>query len=303
MVASEADRIDIGKLMARAERLAIKSRHLAQSRYAGLYQSAFRGQGMEFVEVREYSEGDDVRLIDWNVSARSQSLYVKRMAEERERNVLILLDISGSMAFGSAGQSKFDLLLELGALFVLSAFCSKDRVSMAFHRSKVERYIPPAKGPEHAARLIREMVLQKPGGGAADTESVWGFLNSPGLPRSLVLLLSDFQVPMKSGNALAVSCRKHEVVAILVSDPREWNLPRVGRIRLADFESGQYCIINTNHADAREAYRKKALQQRTELIHLLERSGADWIEFSTDAEYESKLRAFLERRHIRRATH
>jgi uncharacterized protein (DUF58 family) len=303
MIANRQERLDISRLMARAERLAIKSRHLAQSRYAGLYKSAFRGQGMEFVEVREYADGDDVRLIDWNVSARSQSLYVKRMAEERERNVLILLDTSGSLAFGSTGQEKFDLLMELGALFILSGFYSKDKVSLAFLCSKVERYIPPAKGPVHAARLIREIVLQKPGGGAVDMESVWSFLNSPGMPRSLVLFLTDFQAPLRSGNALSACCRKHELVAILVSDPREWNLPRVGRIRLGDLESDRYCIINTNQRDVRESYRQKAMQQRTEFISLLENSGADWIEFSTDAEYESKLRIFLETRHARHATH
>jgi len=297
------ERLDIGSLMARAEHLTVKSRRLVQSKYAGLYRSAFRGQGMEFVEVREYAEGDDVRLIDWNVSARSQSLYVKRMAEERERNVLILLDASGSLAFGSTGQSKFDLLKEVGALLVLAGFYSKDRVSLGFLRSKIEDYIPPAKGQVHAERLIREMVLQKPFGAAADLESGWRFLNAPCMPRSLVLFLTDFQAPLRRGSEFSISCRKHEIVAILVSDPREWNLPSVGRIRLMDLESRQHCIVNTNNRDVRENYSRKALNRRNELISLLESSGVDWVELSTDAEYDAKLRTFLESRHIRRAMH
>jgi uncharacterized protein (DUF58 family) len=301
MTKDEREHLDIGSLMARAERLTIKSRHLAQSRYAGLYKSAFRGQGMEFVEVREYTEGDDVRLIDWNVSARSQSLYVKRMAEERERNVLILLDTSGSLAFGSTSQSKFDLLTEIGALLVLAGFYSRDRVSLGFLRSKIEGYIPPAKGPVHAARLIREMVLQKPAGGATDLESAWRFLNAPCMPRSLVLVLTDFQAPLSSGNEFSICCRKHEIVVILVSDPREWSLPSIGRIRLGDLESGQYRIVNTNKRAVREGYKQNVLKRRQELISLLGSSGVDWIEFSTDVEYESKLRTFLESRNIRRS--
>jgi uncharacterized protein (DUF58 family) len=295
--------LDIGSLMARAERLTIKSRHLAQSRYAGLYRSAFRGQGMEFVEVREYAEGDDVRLIDWNVSARSQSLYVKRMAEERERNVLILLDTSGSLAFGSTGQSKFDLLTEVAALLVLAGFYAKDKVSLGFLRSKIESYIPPAKGPVHAARLIREIVLQKPAEGATDLESAWRFLNAPCMPRSLVLLLTDFQAPLRGGHEFSVCCRKNEIVVLLVSDPREWSLPIIGRIRLADLESGERCIINTSTREVRDHYSSNALKRRQESISFLESSGVDWIELSTDAEYESKLRAFLESRHIRRMMH
>jgi uncharacterized protein (DUF58 family) len=294
---------DIKRLMASAERLTIKSRHLAQSRYAGLYKSAFRGQGMEFMEVREYAEGDDVRLIDWNVSARSQSLYVKRMAEERERNVLILLDTSGSLAFGSTRRSKFDLLTEIGALLVLAGFYSKDKVSLGFVSSKIEGYIPPAKGPVHAARLIREMIHQRPAEGATDLEFAWRFLNSSGIPRSLVLFLTDFQTPMHPGSEFSISCRKHEIVVILASDPREWNLPPIGRIRLADLESNRQCIINTNKREVRDSYSQNAMQRRRELTGLLESNGLEWIELSTDAEYESKLRIFLAGRHARRAMH
>jgi uncharacterized protein (DUF58 family) len=297
------ERMDIGSLMARAERLTIRSRHLALSKYAGLYRSAFRGQGMEFVEVREYAEGDDVRLIDWNVSARSQSLYVKRMAEERERNVLILLDTSGSLAFGSTSRSKFDLLMEAGALLVLAGYYSKDRISLGFLRSKIEDFIPPAKGPVHAARLIREMVLQKPAGDATDLEPAWRFLSGSCIPRSLVLLLTDFQAPLRRGSDFSICCRKHEIVAILVSDPREWSLPNIGRIRLADLESGEQRIINTSKREVRDNYSANALRRRQELISLLESCGADWVELSTDAEYESKLRIFLESRHLRRTRH
>jgi uncharacterized protein (DUF58 family) len=293
--------MDIGSLMARAERLAIKSRHLAQSRYAGLYKSAFRGQGMEFAETREYVEGDDVRLIDWNVSARSQSFYIKRMIEERERHVLLMLDASGSLNFGSVKQTKFDLLLELAALFILSCHYSKDKISLAIFRSKIECYKPAAKGWTHALQLIREIVLQKPSGAAADMERVWAFLNSPSIPRSLVLLLTDFQAPINAGHALAVAARKHEMLAILAADPREWALPAIGRIIVGDSETGEIASINTHRRVLRAQYEKTAAGKKATLISALEGSGIEWIEFSTGEEYESKLRRFLEARQSKRA--
>jgi len=292
--------MDVNELLGRAQRLELKSRYLARSQYAGLYSSAFRGLGMEFADVRPYTEGDEIRLIDWNVSARSQSLYVKRMMEERERNVLLVLDTSGSLSFGSVRRTKFDLLVELAALFILSGFYAKDRVSLALVRSRVETFIPAAKGWTHAARLLREIVVQQPEGGGDEMDQVWSFLNSPGVPRSLVLLLTDFLVPLLPMSAFAAACRKHEVVALLASDPREWDLPPLGRMQIRNPETGEHRVINTSEAALRQEYRSRVQHRRQEMIKMLEGNRVDWVEFSTDADYEAPLRRFLESRIARR---
>jgi uncharacterized protein (DUF58 family) len=292
--------MEIDDLMARAQRLEIRSRFLARSRYAGLYRSAFRGQGVEFAEVREYSEGDDIRLIDWNVSARSQSLYVKRMEEERERNVLLALDTSASLDFGSVARTKFSLLVEVGALLALSGSCAKDRISLALLRDRVERYIAPAKGPNHAARLVREMLACISEGRGSSMELAWSFLNSPGVPRSLVFLLTDFQCPISAGAGFASACRKHEMVAVLASDPREWSLPDVGRLRIRDPESGEARTVDTHDRGLRRGYEQNALERREAVLGVLRGYGADWVELSTSGEYEPALRRFFEARTIRK---
>jgi len=288
-------------LMERARRLELKSRHLARSQYAGLYRSAFRGQGMEFSEVREYSDGDEVRLIDWNVSARHQSLYVKRMVEERERNVLLIIDSSGSLAFGSVRRTKFDLLTEIGALLVLAAFEGKDRVSFARAGSGVDFFVHAAKGWNHAARLIRELASIVPQGVAAGLDPVWNFVNSPGIPRSLIFFLTDFQTPLHPSPSFSASCRKHEIVFIMASDPREWTLPAIGRMRLRDPETGQERVWNTSRASVRREYERNGRERRLALERLLRSCGVDWVELSTGAPYAAELRRFLHGRARRRS--
>jgi uncharacterized protein (DUF58 family) len=292
--------MEINDLMARAQRLEIRSRYLARSRYAGLYRGAFRGQGVEFAEVREYSDGDDVRLIDWNVSARSQSLYVKRMEEERERSVMLALDTSASLDFGSVSRTKFSLLVEVAALLALSGSCARDKVSLALLRDRVDLYVAPAKGPNHAARLVREMLACRPDGQGGSMEHVWGFLISAGVPRSLVFLLTDFQCPLSAGPGFASACRKHEIVAVLASDPREWSLPDVGRLRVRDPETGKVRTINTHDRELRRGYEQNALERREAILGVLRGFGADWVEISTAGEYEPALRRFFEARTIRR---
>ena len=292
--------MELEDLMARARRLELKSRFLARSQYSGLYRSAFRGQGMEFAEVREYAEGDEVRLIDWNVSARHQSLYVKRMAEERERNVLVLMDASGSLAFGTVRRTKFELLVEVGALLVISGFYAKDRVSLALVRTGVERFVPAAKGWNHAARLVRELASFEPGGSPAGLDALWNFANSPGVPRSLVFFLTDFQAPLEPGHGFSAACRKHEIVFILASDPREWALPPIGRMRIRHPETGQRQSIGMRSRQTREAFERTAKERRTRFTDLLRSQGVDWVEVGTGTSYESALRRFLGERAARR---
>ncbi|MGA2260136.1 MAG: DUF58 domain-containing protein, partial [Acidobacteriota bacterium] len=269
------------------------SRFLARSQYAGLFRSAFRGQGMEFAEVREYAEGDEVRLIDWNVSARHQTLFVKRMVEERERNVVLMVDISGSLVFGSVQRTKADLLTEVAALLILSGFYAKDRVSLVLVRSGVELFIPAAKGWNQAARLIRELVSMQPGGAASGLDPVWNFVNSQGIPRSLLVFLTDFQAPLQASHSFSAACRKHEVVFFLASDPREWSLPAAGRIRVRHLETGKTMVINTGRVAVRGEYEHRAQEKRASLTRLLRNNGVDWVELSTGVSYESALRRFL----------
>jgi len=292
--------MEVTDLMARAQRLEIRSRYLVRSRYAGLYRAAFRGQGVEFAEVREYSEGDDVRLIDWNVSARSQSLYVKRMEEERERSVMLALDTSASLDFGSVSRTKFNLLVEVAALLALAGSYARDRVSLALLRDRVYQYIAPAKGPNHAARLVREMLASRPEGRGDSADQVWSFLNSAGVPRSLVFLMTDFHCPLSAGAGFASACRKHEMVAVLASDPREWSLPDVGRIRMRDAETGLLRTIDTHDRELRRSYAQNARDRREAVLVALRGFGADWVEVSTDGEFEPALRRFFEARTIRR---
>jgi len=293
--------MEFDALMARARRLELKSRYLARSQYAGLYRSAFRGQGMEFSEVREYAEGDEVRLIDWNVSARHQSLYVKRMVEERERDVLLIVDASGSLSFGSIGRTKFDLATEVAAVLVLAAFEGKDRVSLGVVRGEVEYFVQAAKGWNHAARLIRELASIAPAGRAESLDPVWNFINSPGIPRSLIFFLTDFQAPLRAGHGFAAACRKHELVFILASDPREWRLPAVGRVRLRHAETGREQVFNTNRAAVRREYERRGEERRAALVGLLRNHGTDWVELSTGSPYGTDLRRFLHGRAQRNA--
>jgi uncharacterized protein (DUF58 family) len=256
---------------------------------------------MEFADVRPYEEGDDIRLIDWNVSARSQSLYVKRMAEERDRHVLVIMDVSSSVSFGSVRRTKHDLLLETGALLILSAFYSRDRVSLAFAGTTVDRYIPAAKGWLHALRLIREMAAREPSAGAPESmDPVWAFLTSPGLPRSLVFLLTDFQAPFRFGSELMSVCRRHEVIVVLAVDPRERTLPDAGRIRVQDPETGEFRVLHTGKKALREQFALEASRRREGVLSLLRGAGADVLELGTDAELDVSLRRFLEARISRR---
>ncbi len=286
----------VGELVVRAHRLQVKARHLALAQFAGLYRSAFKGQGMEFADVREYATGDEIRLIDWNVSARSQSLYVKRMAEERERSVLLAMDTSASLAFGTIRRTKFELVQELSALLALACSCGGDRVSLALFRSKVDGFIPAAKGWTHTERIVREIASARPQGPAPDLEPFWAFVNSAVVPRSLLFFLADFQVPLRPSNGLLAACRKHQVIAILVSDPREWSLPPVGRIRVTDPESGRRRLINTGRQATREAYEKSASQVRATVTRTLGMAGIQSVELTTGADYEVPLRRFLEAR-------
>lgn len=287
------------ELLEKAKRLEVRSRHLARSRYAGLYRGAFKGQGIEFAEVREYAPGDDVRLIDWNVSARSQSLYIKKTVEERDRSVLVVLDGSETLAFGTSRRTKLDLLLEIGSILILAGFFAGDRVSLALLAGRLESYVPPAKGWNHAARLIREMVSRAPSAAPPPLDPLWSFLNSPGIPRSLVFFLTDYQAAFERQNSLRAAARKHEIVALLASDPREWTLPNVGRIRVRRPGTSEVTVVRTSSAEVRAEFERRALARKHSVEGTLAAVGAEYQELSTAEDPDVALRRFLSARAVR----
>ncbi|HOG51933.1 MAG TPA: DUF58 domain-containing protein [Lentisphaeria bacterium] len=266
---------------------------------AGEYQSAFKGAGMEFDEVREYQPGDEVRSIDWNVTARQGHPFVKRFHEERELTVMFLVDLSASGQFGTAGQLKNDLAAELCALLSFSAVKSNDKVGLILFTDQIERFIPPAKSVSHALRIIREVLGFRPTGAQTDIAGALDFLGRVIRKRCVVFLVSDFQgegfvKPMR------VLSRKHDVIAVSVSDPRELHLPDVGLLELEDAETGEIVLVDTGSRAVRANYDRLGEQQRSHLANTFRTMDVDQIELLTGDDYAKKLVHFFRRREKRR---
>jgi len=266
---------------------------------AGEYQSAFKGAGMEFDEVREYQPGDEVRSIDWNVTARQGHPFVKRFHEERELTVMFLVDLSASGQFGTAGQLKNDLAAELCALLSFSAVKSNDKVGLILFTDRIERFIPPAKSVSRALRIIREVLGFRPTGAQTDIAGALDFLGRVIRKRCVVFLVSDFQgegfvKPMR------VLSRKHDVIAVSVSDPRELHLPDVGLLELEDAETGEIVLVDTGSRAVRANYDRMGEQQRSHLANTFRTMDVDQIELLTGDDYAKKLVHFFRRREKRR---
>jgi len=266
---------------------------------AGEYQSAFKGAGMEFDEVREYQPGDEVRSIDWNVTARQGHPFVKRFHEERELTVMFLVDLSASGQFGTAGQLKNDLAAELCALLSFSAVKSNDKVGLILFTDRIERFIPPAKSVSRALRIIREVLGFRPTGAQTDIAGALDFLGRVIRKRCVVFLVSDFQgegfvKPMR------VLSRKHDVIAVSVSDPRELHLPDVGLLELEDAETGEIVLVDTGSRAVRANYDRMGEQQRSHLANTFRTMDVDQIELLTGDDYAKKLVHFFRRRKKRR---
>ncbi|MDD4098432.1 MAG: DUF58 domain-containing protein [Lentisphaeria bacterium] len=262
---------------------------------AGEYQSAFKGAGMEFDEVREYQPGDEVRSIDWNVTARQGHPYVKRFHEERELTVMFLVDLSASGQFGTAGQLKNDLAAELCALLSFSAVKSNDKVGLILFTDRIERFIPPAKGVSHALRIIREVLGFTPSGARTDIPGALDFLGRVIRKRCVVFLVSDFQGEDYQ-RPMRVLSRRHDLIAVSVSDPRELHLPDVGLLELEDAETGEIVLIDTGSRAVRENYDRLGNDQRRALATAFRAMDVDQIELLTGENYAKKLVNFFRRR-------
>ncbi len=265
---------------------------------AGQYRSVFRGRGMEFDEVREYQPGDDVRTIDWNVTAREGKPYIKRFAEERELTVLFVFDISASGVFGSGDQSKLDLLVEVCALLMFSAIRNNDKVGLVTFANDVIGFTPPRKGRSHVLRLIRELVSARPVAAETRLDTALEFVNRVQKRRAIVFLVSDF-LDTDAGTNLAITKRRHDVVAVTVNDPREMELPNVGFITLRDAETGQLREVDTGSRRVRESYRRQAEMRDEALDAELKRTGVDRLQVVTDEPYTQTLQRFFRMRERR----
>lgn len=286
-------------LLEQVRRLEIRTRRMVNELFGGEYHSVFKGRGVEFREVREYSPGDDTRSIDWNVTARMGTPYVKRYEEERELTVLLLADLSASEHFGSAHRMKSAAMAELGALLVFSAISNQDKVGLILFTDEVELYVPPKKGRSHALRVIRELLYHPPRSRRTDLNEALLTLNRVQKRKAVVFLLSDF---LASGyeSALTVAARRHDLVAIHMVDPREREMPAVGLLRLEDAETGHTALVDTSDPRVRARYQEITRARERGLERLLRRAGCDLVTVDVSRSVVEPLQRFFLKRERRR---
>lgn len=284
----------------RIKRLEIKTLRLVHNIFGGEYQSVFKGRGIEFDEVREYQEGDDPRLIDWNVTARMDRLFVKKFVEERELSIFLVVDVSASNRFGSAVMLKRDLAAELSAALAMSALHNHDTVGLLMFSDRIERFVPPKKGRTHVSRLVREILTTEPVGRGTDYKVAVDFLMQVVKQRSVVFVLSDylsldFEKPLRLANT------RHDVIPVVLNDPREFSLPDVGLVRLDDPETGESVLLDTHSAKVRKEYARQANQLHAERVGVFRKLGLDYLDLFTDQSYVKPLIKFFQSRQTRRA--
>ena len=288
--------IDVKELMAKVGKIRILTNRLIDDRLSGDYHSTFKGQGVEFDEVRPYVPGDDVRTIDWNVTARTGQPFIKRFSEERELTVLFLVDISGSQSYGSVMRSKAELAAEVTALLALTAIKNQDKIGLILFSDRIVKYIPPRKGRQPVMRIVREVLAAEDDAiGGTDIAGAIRFLNGVQKRKCVVFLVSDFQ-DAGYEKLLRVVARRHDVVCVTVSDPAESQLPNAGLAELEDPETGELVLVDTSDRRVRAAFAEQAAREEDELQRFLSKSGIDHISLSTDRPYVNEVRALFKRR-------
>jgi uncharacterized protein (DUF58 family) len=286
------------EVIRRIRRIHIHSNYLVNDILAGEYESAFRGRGMEFEEVREYQPGDDVRDIDWNVTARMGHPYVKVYREERELTILLLVDVSGSGQFGSGAQLKNELSAELAAVLAYAAVKNNDKVGLIIFSDSIEKFIPPKKGRNHVWRVIREVLEHRPRSKKTDISAALDFLNRITSRRVIAFLISDF-IAGGYEKLLRVTNKKHDLIAVSIADPRERELPPVGLVELEDAETGETRLIDTGDAAFRREFSTAAVRRVSETRELFRRCSVDHIPLITDQPYINALMKFFRMREKR----
>ncbi len=283
------------ELMKKIRRIEIRTRRLVNDSFAGDYQSVFKGLGMEFDEVRPYTIGDDVRSIDWNVTARMGTPYIKRYVEERELTVMLVVDASGSGDFGSAGQFKRELAAELAAVLSFAATTNNDKVGLLVFTDRIELHIPPRKGRRHVLRLIRELLAFEPAGRGTDTKLALDTVNQIMKRAGIVFLISDFlDAPASYSQALSMANRKHDVVAIELRDPLEREMQPAGLLLLEDAETGVLKWVDTGSAAWRRQFEQRAGQREALKTRIFRQAAIDCIQIDTGQDYVSALTKFFQ---------
>lgn len=288
--------METSELLKKVRQIEIKTRGLSRNIFAGQYHSAFKGRGMAFSEVREYQYGDDIRDIDWNVTARYIRPYVKVFEEERELTVMLLIDVSGSKDFGSIHQMKKDIVTEIAATLAFSAIQNNDKIGVIFFSDKIEKFIPPQKGKRHILYIIRELIDFHPDDKKTDINQALKYLTNAIKKRCTAFLISDFIDKGNYQDALTIANRKHDVVAIQVYDRRETELPKVGLIKIKDTETGAERWIDSSSRRIREAYLEWWNKRQDEMNNSFKRSRVDSVSVRTEDDYVKALLALFGKR-------
>ena len=288
--------METSEIIKKVRKIEIKTRGLSSNIFAGQYHSAFKGRGMAFSEVREYQFGDDVRDIDWNVTARFHRPYVKVFEEERELTVMLLIDVSGSLDFGTQRQMKRDMVTEIAATIAFSAIQNNDKIGVIFFSDKIEKYIPPKKGRKHILYIIREMLDFKPESKRTDVKQAIEFLSSVQKRRTTAFILSDFYVRNNFVQSLQICNRKHDVVAIQVYDVRAKELPDVGLMKVVDAETGFEQYVDTGSRRLRQAYQKYWMGRQVELTETFNKSNVDHVSIATNEDFVKSLMMLFKQR-------
>ena len=281
--------METSELIKKVRKIEIKTRGLSHNIFAGQYHSAFKGRGMSFSEVREYQYGDDVRDIDWNVTARFNKPFVKVFEEERELTVMLLVDVSQSLDFGTIKQTKRDMVTEIAATIAFAAIQNNDKIGVIFFSDVVEKFIPPQKGRKHILYIIRELINFEPASNKTDIKVPLQFLTNAIKKRCTAFMLSDFIAGCDYKNALTIANRKHDVVAIRVYDRRLMELPRVGLMKIKDAESGQEMYIDTSSSKVQKAQREWWQEQTATIEEIFKKSRVDSVSVRTDQDYVKAL--------------
>jgi uncharacterized protein (DUF58 family) len=285
------------ELIKKIRRIEIRTRRLVNDSFAGEYHAIFKGRGMEFDEVRPYQPGDEVRIIDWNVTARTGNLFVKRYVEERELTVMLLVDASASGEFGTVSRFKREIAAELAAVLAFSAITNNDKVGLIIFTDRIELFISPRKGRRHVLRLIRDLLAFQPTGRRTDLKLGLDMINRVLKRRSIVFLISDFlAAPQSYSSVLQISNRRHDLIAVTLSDPREQEWPSIGLVALEDAETGQIQWIDTSSQQWRRSFSERVNELYLARERVLRKAKVDRINITTDTDYVTPLTIFFEKR-------
>jgi uncharacterized protein (DUF58 family) len=311
------------EILKKIRQIELRTNRIVTETLAGQYHSVFKGQGMNFDEVREYQPGDDVRAIDWNVTARMNHPFIKKFVEERELTLMLVVDVSGSGLFGSRDQSKRELAAEIASVLAFSAIRNNDKVGLILFSDEVEKFIPPRKGRSHVLRVIREVLFFEPKRRGTDLNEALEFFLRVQAHKAITVIISDFLgspvAPKRVGEKrprpqmmlleslaqasfamLRQANRKHDLVAVQVTDPRELELPELGRLVFQDAETGEIVEVNTGDARKRKAFAERQAREQEQMLRLFRKAGIDAIQLRTDQEYGAALGKFFEGREKRR---